>query len=179
MNIVTIGRGSIGQRPRHYSGPPPATTSPCSAATAVMPAMRTSLSLLFPGTAIAEALGEVEGVTGKTATDATNTHTEQAGRFASLSEEIQSFTQAPVAKSFNLKSSRCNRPSRTWSARLAPAIAGVRTKSSWCTPANAGCAADHRVRSRDPTPSDRQFYNSLLRDKFLEPRRSSQTTEIR
>jgi 8-hydroxy-5-deazaflavin:NADPH oxidoreductase len=60
------------------------------------------LLVAVPGTAIADALGKVDGLTGKIAIDATNIYAERTDRFASLSEEVQSFTHGPVAKSFNL-----------------------------------------------------------------------------
>ena len=101
MNIVTIGRGNIGNG---------LATLWTAAGHNVTTLGRDGgdasdadvLLVAVPGTAIADALGKVDGLTGKIAIDATNIYAERTGRFASLSEEIQSFTHGPVAKSFNL-----------------------------------------------------------------------------
>lgn len=55
-----------------------------------------------PGPAILAALGQVTGLAGKIAIDATNAFPSRNEAFASLAEEVKSFTGAPVAKSFNL-----------------------------------------------------------------------------
>jgi len=47
-------------------------------------------------------LGQVTGRAGKIAIDATNAFPSRNEAFASLAEELKSFTGAPVAKSFNL-----------------------------------------------------------------------------
>lgn len=101
MNIVTIGRGSIG------SGLATLWTAAGHNVTMVGrdggdASNADVLLVAVPGTAIAEALGKVDGLTGKIAIDATNIYAERTGRFASLSEEIQALTHGPVAKSFNL-----------------------------------------------------------------------------
>jgi 8-hydroxy-5-deazaflavin:NADPH oxidoreductase len=55
-----------------------------------------------PGPAISAALGQVTGLAGKIAIDATSAFPSRNEAFASLAEEVKSFTGAPVAKSFNL-----------------------------------------------------------------------------
>jgi predicted dinucleotide-binding enzyme len=55
-----------------------------------------------PGPAISAALGQVTGLAGNNAIDATNALPSRNEAFASLAEEVKSFTGAPVAKSFNL-----------------------------------------------------------------------------
>jgi hypothetical protein len=105
-------------------------------------------------------MGEVEGLTGKIAIDGTDIFTERTSRVASLSEAIQLFTQGLVAKSFNLNHA----------SLLVDSVAAQRVRPS------SLYAADDDA---DPCHPTGEFYNSLLRDKFLEPRRSSQTTEIR
>jgi 8-hydroxy-5-deazaflavin:NADPH oxidoreductase len=55
-----------------------------------------------PGSAISAALGAVTGLAGKVAIDATNAFPSRNEAFASLAEEVKSFTGGPVAKSFNL-----------------------------------------------------------------------------
>ena len=101
MNIVTIGKGNIGN----------GLATLWTAAGHIVTTLGRDggdasnadvLLVAVPGTAIADALGKVDGLTGKIAIDATNIYAERTGRFASLSEEIQSLTHGPVAKSFNL-----------------------------------------------------------------------------
>ena len=101
MNIVTIGRGNIGRGL--------ATLWTAAGHNVTMlghdggdASNADVLLVAVPGTAIADALGKVDGLTGKIAIDATNIYAERTDRFASLSEEVQSFTHGPVAKSFNL-----------------------------------------------------------------------------
>ena len=101
MNIVSIGRGNIGNglatlwtAAGHDVAVLGRDGGDASNADVVLVAV--------PGTAIADALGKVDGLTGKIAIDATNIYAERSDRFASLSEEIRSFTDGPVAKSFNL-----------------------------------------------------------------------------
>ena len=101
MNIVTVGRGNIG------SGLATLWTAAGHNVTMLGrdggdASNADVLLVAVPGAAIAEALRKVDGLTGKIVIDATNIYAERTGRFASLSEEIQSFTHGPVAKSFNL-----------------------------------------------------------------------------
>jgi 8-hydroxy-5-deazaflavin:NADPH oxidoreductase len=58
--------------------------------------------MAVPGSAISAALGQVTGLAGKIAIDATDAFPSRNEAFASLAEEVKSFTGAPVAKSFNL-----------------------------------------------------------------------------
>jgi predicted dinucleotide-binding enzyme len=58
--------------------------------------------MAVPGSAISAALGQVTGLAGKIAIDATSAFPSRNEAFASLAEEVKSFTGAPVAKSFNL-----------------------------------------------------------------------------
>src|SRR5207302_3321075 len=56
-----------------------------------------------PGGAVAAALGNVQGIEGKTVIDATNLiGAEPPGGFASNAEFIKSKTNGPTAKSFNI-----------------------------------------------------------------------------
>ena len=55
-----------------------------------------------PGPAISAALGQVTGLAGKIAIDATSAFPSRNEAFAWLAEEVKSVTGAPVAKSFNL-----------------------------------------------------------------------------
>ncbi|MER6910391.1 dinucleotide-binding protein [Streptomyces sp. NPDC000594] len=54
-----------------------------------------------PGRAIAEALGRVSGLSGRTTIDATNIYRERDGSFPSLSHQIKSIVGGPTAKSFS------------------------------------------------------------------------------
>jgi predicted dinucleotide-binding enzyme len=59
--------------------------------------------MAVPGGAIAEALGQVEGLSGKTVIDATNLiGAEPPEGFGSNAEYIKSHTDGPTAKSFNI-----------------------------------------------------------------------------
>lgn len=60
------------------------------------------LLVAVPSGAIADALGAVSGIRGKTAIDATNAFRGRDEKFESLAHEVQSITGGPVAKSFNL-----------------------------------------------------------------------------
>jgi 8-hydroxy-5-deazaflavin:NADPH oxidoreductase len=54
-----------------------------------------------PGAEIADALGKVSGLAGKTAVDTTNIFGERNEQFESLAHEVKSIVGGPVAKSFN------------------------------------------------------------------------------
>ncbi|HXV03829.1 MAG TPA: hypothetical protein VFP24_09685, partial [Gaiellaceae bacterium] len=54
-----------------------------------------------PGAEIADALGKVSGLDGKTAVDTTNIFGERNEQFESLTHEVKSIVGGPVAKSFN------------------------------------------------------------------------------
>ena len=59
------------------------------------------LFLAVPGGAIADALGKVRGIEGKTAIDATNAFGARNEQFESLAAEVKSIVRGPVAKAFN------------------------------------------------------------------------------
>ena len=101
MRIVTIGRGNIGgglaalwRAAGHDVDELGQDGGDASEADVVLVAV--------PGAKISEALGKVTGLDGKIAIDATNIIPERHGDFPSYAHEVQSFTNAPVAKSFNM-----------------------------------------------------------------------------
>jgi len=55
-----------------------------------------------PSGSIADALGKVSGVEGKTTIDATNAFAGRNGAFESLAHEVKSIVGGPTAKAFNL-----------------------------------------------------------------------------
>jgi predicted dinucleotide-binding enzyme len=59
------------------------------------------LLVAVPGGAIADALGKVRGIEGKTAIDATNAFGGRNEQYESLAAEVKSITRGPVAKAFN------------------------------------------------------------------------------
>jgi predicted dinucleotide-binding enzyme len=100
VNIVTIGRGNIGGGlARRWSSAGHAVNEigrdggDASGADVVLVAV--------PGGAIADALGKVSGLAGKTAIDATNAFGGRNEEFESLAHEVKSIVGGPVAKSFN------------------------------------------------------------------------------
>ena len=101
MRIVTIGRGRIGGGlGRLWSAAGHAVVGlgrdggDASDADVVLVAV--------PGANISAALSKVTGLEGKIAIDATNILPARQGDFPSYAHEVQSFTEAPVAKSFNM-----------------------------------------------------------------------------
>src|SRR4051794_40668269 len=101
MQIVTIGRGHIGgglarlwREAGHTVTELGREGGDASHADVVLVAV--------PGDQISPALQNVSGLRGKTAIDATNIFPSRHGDFASYAHEVQSFTEAPVAKSFNM-----------------------------------------------------------------------------
>jgi len=101
MKIVTIGRGTIGgglahlwRAAGHEVDELGRDGGDVSDAHAVLVAA--------PGAQISPALSAVTGLAGKIAIDATNILPERHGDFPSYAEEVKSFTDAPVAKSFNM-----------------------------------------------------------------------------
>ena len=101
MRIVTIGRGTIGgglarlwRDAGHEVTGLGRDGGDASAADVVL--------IAVPGAAISQALRTVTGLEGKIAIDATNILPARHGDFPSYAHEVQSFTRAPVAKSFNL-----------------------------------------------------------------------------
>ena len=100
MKIVTIGRGNIGgglaglwRDAGHEVEELGRDGGDASGADVVLVAV--------PGAEISPALGNVTGLEGKIAIDATNILPARHGDSPSYAHEVQSFTHAPVAKSFN------------------------------------------------------------------------------
>jgi 8-hydroxy-5-deazaflavin:NADPH oxidoreductase len=100
VNIVTIGRGRIGgglalrwERAGHTVTTLGRDGGDASAADVVLVAV--------PGGQIADALGKVSGLAGKTAIDATNAFGGRNEQFESLAHEVKSIVGGPVAKAFN------------------------------------------------------------------------------
>jgi predicted dinucleotide-binding enzyme len=58
--------------------------------------------IAVPSGAIAEALGNVTGIEGKTAIDATNAYAGRNEEFQSLAHEVKAIVGGPTAKAFNL-----------------------------------------------------------------------------
>lgn len=101
MRIITIGRGTIGgglgrlwRAAGHDVVGLGRGGGDASDADVVVVAV--------PGAEISPALKRVSGLEGKIAVDATNILPSRHGEFPSYAHEVQSFTHAPVAKSFNL-----------------------------------------------------------------------------
>jgi predicted dinucleotide-binding enzyme len=101
MKITVIGRGSVGsglanlwRASGHDVDELGRDGGDASEADAVLVAV--------PSTAIADALGKVEGVQGKIVVDATNHFRGERPDFPSLAHVVQSITGGPVAKAFNL-----------------------------------------------------------------------------
>lgn len=101
MKIVKIGRGTIGgglgrlwRAAGHDVDGLGRDGGDASHADVVLVAV--------PGAMISTALGSVTGLDGKIAIDATNILPARHGDFPSYAHEVQSFTHAPVAKSFNM-----------------------------------------------------------------------------
>ena len=100
MNITVIGRGNVGgglarrwERAGHAVTELGSDGGDAAAADVVV--------LAVPSSAIADALGGVSGVEGKTVVDATNAVHGRNEEFESLAHEVKSLTGGPVAKSFN------------------------------------------------------------------------------
>jgi predicted dinucleotide-binding enzyme len=100
MKITVIGRGNVGgglarlwQQAGHEVTALGRDGGDASGADVVLVAVP-------PGT-IAEALGKVDGILGKTAIDATNAYGGRNDQFESLAHEVKSITGGPVAKAFN------------------------------------------------------------------------------
>ena len=101
MKITTIGRGNIGgglarlwRERGHDVTELGRDGGDASDADVVLVAV--------PSGSIADALGKVTGVHGKTAIDATNAFAGRNEQFESLAHEVKSITGGPVAKAFNL-----------------------------------------------------------------------------
>jgi predicted dinucleotide-binding enzyme len=101
MKIVTIGRGTIGgglaslwRDAGHEVDEFGRDGGDAAGADVVL--------IAVPGAAISPALSKVTGLEGTIAIDATNILPARHGDFLSYAHEVQSFTHAPVAKSFNM-----------------------------------------------------------------------------
>ena len=100
MRIVTIGRGNIGgglagiwRSAGHEVTELGRDGGDASGADVILVAV--------PGGSIGEALGQVDGLAGRVAIDATNAFGGRNEQFESLAHEVKSFTGGPVAKAFN------------------------------------------------------------------------------
>jgi 8-hydroxy-5-deazaflavin:NADPH oxidoreductase len=101
MNITVIGRGNVGgglakrwRAAGHEVQELGRDGGDASNADAIL--------LAVPSPDIQDALGKVAGVEGKTVIDATNAFRGRTEGFESLAHEVQSVTNGPVAKAFNL-----------------------------------------------------------------------------
>jgi predicted dinucleotide-binding enzyme len=101
MNITVIGRGNVGgglagrwRAAGHDVQELGRDGGDASAAEVIVVAV--------PSGEIASALGNVSGIEGKIAIDATNAFRGRDDRFESLAHEVKSIVGGPTAKSFNL-----------------------------------------------------------------------------
>ena len=101
MNIVVTGRGNVGggltalwRKAGHEVTAVGRRGEDASGAEVVVAAV--------PEPVISAALSQVTGLAGKIAIDAASALPSRNEAFASLAEEVKSFTGGPVAKSFNL-----------------------------------------------------------------------------
>ena len=101
MNITTIGRGNIGgglgarwRKAGHEVQELGRDGGDASGADVLLVAV--------PSGAIADALGNVSGIEGKTAIDATNAFGGRNEEFESLAHEVKAIVGGPTAKAFNL-----------------------------------------------------------------------------
>ncbi|AZK97877.1 MULTISPECIES: dinucleotide-binding protein [Streptomyces] len=100
MNITVIGRGRVGgglarlwTRAGHVVTGLGRDGGDATGADVVVVAV--------PGQAIAEALGRVSGLSGRTTIDTTNLYEERNSSFPSLSHHIKSIVGGPTAKAFS------------------------------------------------------------------------------
>jgi 8-hydroxy-5-deazaflavin:NADPH oxidoreductase len=102
MKIAVVGKGNVGggladlwEKAGHDVTRIGREGGDVSAAEAVL--------LAVPGAAVADALGNAQGIAGKTVIDATNlVGTQPPAGFASNAEFVRSKTNGPTAKSFNI-----------------------------------------------------------------------------
>src|SRR5438309_5974451 len=101
MNITTIGKGNIGgglgarwRKAGHDVQELGRDGGDASGADVLLVAV--------PSGAIADALGKVSGIEGKTAIDATNAFGGRNEEFESLAQEVKTIVGGPTAKAFNL-----------------------------------------------------------------------------
>jgi predicted dinucleotide-binding enzyme len=100
MNITVIGRGNVGgglarrwERAGHNVTALGREGGEASGAEAVLVAV--------PSNQLADALGKVTGLEGKTVLDATNAFTGRDEGFESLAHQVKAIVGGPVAKTFN------------------------------------------------------------------------------
>ena len=100
MNITTIGRGNIGgglarlwEQAGHTVTALGRDGGDAADADVVLVAV--------PSGSVSEALGNVSGLEGKIAIDATNSFRGRNEQYESLAHEVKAHTNAPVAKAFN------------------------------------------------------------------------------
>jgi predicted dinucleotide-binding enzyme len=101
MNITVIGRGNVGgglarrwEKAGHTVTQLGRDGGDASDAQVVLVAV--------PSGAIADALGKVRGVQGKTTIDATNAYAGRDQAYESLAHQVKSIVGGPVAKAFNV-----------------------------------------------------------------------------
>jgi predicted dinucleotide-binding enzyme len=105
MRITVVGRGNVGgglaerwQRAGHDVTTLGSDGGDASEAEVVV--------MACPGSAIANALGKVDGIQGKVAIDATNAVGGRNEEFESLAHEVKSIVGGPTAKAFNTNFAR-------------------------------------------------------------------------
>ena len=142
MNIAVIGRGNVGGglaqlwRARgHQVQEIGSGGGDVSAAEAILVAV--------PSGAIADALGNVSGIEGKVAIDATNHFRGERPPFPSLAHEVKSITGGPVAKAFGPTSRRSTTRSRGRAPRQA---------ASYCAEEEAREVAERLIRDAGYEP---------------------------
>src|SRR5919204_2370112 len=101
MKITTVGRGNIGgglarlwEQAGHDVTALGRDGGDASGADVIV--------VSVPSGSIADALGKVDGIAGKTAIDTTNAFGGRNEQFESLAHEVKSITGGPVAKAFNV-----------------------------------------------------------------------------
>jgi 8-hydroxy-5-deazaflavin:NADPH oxidoreductase len=112
-----------------------------------------ALLVAVPGGAIADALGKVTGLEGKTALDATNMLGSERPDFPSLAHQVKSITGGPVSKSFNLNF-----------ARIYDEVGGQQIR-----PSNLYCGDEEA----------RELTEQLIRDAGYEPARAGDLDQAR
>jgi 8-hydroxy-5-deazaflavin:NADPH oxidoreductase len=102
MNVTVIGRGHVGgglarrwERAGHTVTRLGRGGGDAADADAVL--------IAVPSAQIADALGQVSGLEGKVAIDATNAYAGRGEGFESLAHQVKSLVGGPVAKAFNLQ----------------------------------------------------------------------------
>jgi predicted dinucleotide-binding enzyme len=148
MRIAVVGKGNVGggladrwERAGHDVTRIGKEGGDVSSAEAVL--------LAVPGGAIADAVGSVQGLEGKTVIDATNLlgTEERPSGFQSNAEFVKSKTNGPTAKTFNLNFARLydqidqarSKPSNPWAGdEEARAVVEQLTRDAGYEPVHAG-----------------------------------------